>query len=100
MESHCSFTWHLKDDEYQLCMNESLMIRVVDRPYYLIWWIISDLMPELTSTCEIMAKLACNASLLKAHYYRLKSKSFSHNCAMLATSVSKKIQTILSCNVL
>ena len=41
-------------------------------------WIITDLMPNLTVKCEIMAKLACNASLLKDHDYRLKCKSFTH----------------------
>ena len=51
-----------------------MMFRVIDRPYYLTWWIISYLMPELTNTCEIMAKLVCN----EAYDYRLKSKSFSH----------------------
>ena len=54
------------------------MYRVIDHPFYLIWWIIADLLPGISNNCEIMAKLVCNASLLKDHDYRLKSKSFSH----------------------
>ena len=54
------------------------MYKTIDKPYFLNWWFLSDLIPSVISNCERMAKLVCNASLLKDHDYRLKSLSFSH----------------------
>ena len=49
----------------------------MNRPYFLNWWILSDLIPDIISNCEVMSKLVCNSSLLKDHDYRLKKQSFS-----------------------
>ena len=75
--------WQKEDEMYDLYRNDALLFRVIDRPFYLIWWVISDLMPCHTNNCEIMSKLVCNASLLKDHDYRLKRKSFSHKVCNL-----------------
>ena len=76
----------MQDNECAPENNHTLMYRVIDKPCYLIWWILSDRLPGITSNCEIMARLVCNASLLKDHDYRLKNKSFSHkicnNCEL------------------
>ena len=78
--------WQLQDNECAPENNHTLMYRVIDKPCYLIWWILSDRLPGITSNCDIMAKLVCNASLLKDHDYRLKNKSFRHkicnNCEL------------------
>ena len=70
--------WQKEDEWYELQRSNAMLFRVLDRPFYLIWWIISDQIPIHTHNCEIMSKLVCNASLLKDHDYRLKQKSFSH----------------------
>ena len=73
----------MEDNDYELHNNRSLLFRIIERPFYLIWWIIADLLPNLSGNCEIMARLICNASLLKDHDYRLKRKSFSHKVCNL-----------------
>ena len=71
--------WNLEDEEVQLYKNqlatEKLLFQVIERPYYLTWWIISDISRAHMDLCEIMAKLVCEASLLKTDDTRLKSKS-------------------------
>ena len=47
-------------------------------PFYLIWWIISDIHPEWMQLCQKMSALVCNTSLLKATDYRLKGKTFGY----------------------
>ena len=54
------------------------MFRIIDKPFFLTWWIIPDLVPSITGKCETMAKLVCNCSLLKDSDYRLKNLSFSN----------------------
>ena len=44
---------------------------------YLTWWYISDKFPLQTATCEIMAKIVCHATLLKADDVRLKRSSIA-----------------------
>ena len=66
--------WSMEDNDYELHNNRSLLFRIIERPFYLIWWIIADLLPNLSGNC---------ASLLKDHDYRLKRKSFSHKVCNL-----------------
>ena len=62
----------------QLDCPNTFMFRIIDRPYFLTWWIISDWIPSMTGDCKIMAKLVCNTSLLKDSDYHLKNLSFSN----------------------
>ena len=41
------------------------------------WWVISDLSREHIEKCEIMAKMVCEASLLKTADTRLKNRSLA-----------------------
>ena len=85
-----------EDEEYDLHRSNALLFKVIDRPFYLIWWIIPDLMPYLTNNCEIMSKLVCNASLLKEHDYRLKRKSFSHKvCNLCDVGIREDVNHIV-----
>ena len=70
--------WQMEDNEYNLDCPNTFMFRIIDRPYFLTWWIISDWIPSMTGDCEIMAKLVCNTSLLKDSDYRLQNLSFSN----------------------
>ena len=70
--------WRMEDFEYSLSCPNSFMYRIIDKPYFLTWWIISDAVPSITGDCETMAKLVCNCSLLKDSDYRLKNLSFSN----------------------
>ena len=55
-----SKVWALEDEEILLYKNqlakEKLLFRIVEKPYYLTWWVISDLSREHIDKCEIMAK--------------------------------------------
>ena len=53
-----------------------LVLRILDRPFYLIWWIISDKFPNLMKMCEKMSAIVSDSSLLKANDVKLKNKSF------------------------
>ena len=70
--------WQLEDREIDETCQNTFLYRIIERPFFLSWWIISDLIPARISDCEIMSKLVCNSSLLKDSDYRLKNLSFSH----------------------
>ena len=76
-----SKVWALEDEEILLYKNqlakEKLLFRIVEKPYYLTWWVISDLSREHIDKCEIMAKMICEASLLKTADTRLKNRSLA-----------------------
>ena len=74
----CEIAWVQEDDEYRITCQNTFLFKVIDRSYILNWWILSDLIPDIISNCEVMSKLICNSSLLKDHDYRLKKQSFSH----------------------
>ena len=88
--------WQREDEGYELHRCDALMFKVIDRPFYLVWWIIADLLPHLTINCEIMSKLVCKASLLKDHDYRLKRKSFSHKvCTRCVLGIREDVNHIV-----
>ena len=88
--------WQKEDEVYELQRSNAMLFRVLDRPFYLIWWIISDQMPIHTHNCEIMSKLVCNASLLKDHDYRLKRKSFNHKmCNQCYLGIREDVNNII-----
>ena len=70
--------WQMEDNTYNLSCPNTFMFRIIDKPYFLTWWIISALVPSIIGECETMAKLVCNCSLLKDSDYRLKNLSFSN----------------------
>ena len=74
--------WLMEDEDciilYKQPHQKYLLFEITDKPYYLVWWILADLHPQKTHMCEIMAKLVCDAGLLKSTDYRLKGKSFSN----------------------
>ena len=55
-----------------------ILFNVIDNAFYLLWWHISDLMPQKTKMCEILASIVCDTSLLKATDYRIKRKSYAY----------------------
>ena len=56
------------------------MFDIIDKTFYLNWWIISDNYPKPTRTCEKMAALVCGCSMLKAHDLKLKRSSYWSRC--------------------
>ena len=74
--------WAKEDEDcitlYKQPHQNILLYRVTSKPYFLIWWLLSDLYPSKISMCENMARLVCDASRLKATDYRLKGKSHSN----------------------
>ena len=68
--------WILKDEEIQLykaqIASEKLLFKIVEKPYYLTWWVISDVSRKQKAKCENMAKMVCDASLLKTSVCLMK----------------------------
>ena len=74
--------WQLEDEEFQICKTqlrqEKLLYQIIDKPYYLTWWVMSDVSRYYIEQYEIMARLVCDSSLLKAHNVRYKGTSFAN----------------------
>ena len=72
--------WKREDEDctrlYKEVSVPPLIFRIIDKPYYLLWWIVSDQIPKLMPMCEKMAAIATNSSLLKTDDVRLKNSSF------------------------
>ena len=72
--------WNKEDEDCDsLYMNGRrvpLVLEILVKPFYLIWWIISDKYPKLMKMCEKMSAIVTDSSLLKAHDVRLKKKSY------------------------
>ena len=96
--------WILEDEEIQLyrtqITSEKLLFQVAEKPYYLTWWVISDISREHIPKCENMAKMVCDASLLKTSDVRLKKKSiasrFCNKCDHSTEETAKHI--IMQCS--
>ena len=56
------------------------MFDIIDTPFYLVWWMISDNFHKLMCMCEKMASMVCRCSVLKGHDLRLKKGSFWSKC--------------------
>ena len=71
--------WKCEDDDYLIMYKqpkpETLQFKIIENAYYLVWWLISDLIPGKTRMCEILASLVCDTSLLKCTDYRLKKRT-------------------------
>ena len=72
--------WALEDEECNLYKNQLskektlYVYKDIGKPFYLTWWIMSDLRLCPINQCEAMAKMVCDASLLKAHNLRLRNR--------------------------
>ena len=73
--------WLPEDEEIQLFKNqlsrEKLLFQIVEKPYYLTWWVVSDVSRENMYACENMARMVCETSLLKSSDVRLKKTSIA-----------------------
>ena len=56
------------------------MFDIIEKPFYLTWWIISDNFPKMTGICEKMAALVCGCSMLKVHDLKHKRSSYWAKC--------------------
>ena len=72
--------WEKEDGDcstiYRHNREAPLLFSVIEKPYYLIWWILSDSRPSLMKMCEKMTAIVTESSLLKANDVRLKNRSF------------------------
>ena len=68
----------------------------MDGPYYLVWWVIADILPKHVGMCERMASLACNTSLLKATDYRLKGKTIGYKmCEWCDLGITEDVRHVV-----
>ena len=56
------------------------MFDIIDKPYYLTWWIMSDNFSKMMNVCEKMSALVCGCSMLKGHDLKLKRSSYWSKC--------------------
>ena len=72
--------WEIEDREWrEVTVNHvkmDLIRMVTDKPTYSIWWLIADKWQIYMKRCELMIKLICHASRLKADDSRLLRASF------------------------
>ena len=92
--------WLLEDEEYLVYKNqlrkEKLLFQVLDKPYYLTWWVMSDVSRECITQYEIMARLVCDSSLLKAHHVKYKGTSHaSRMCDKCDLGVEETVMHII-----
>ena len=68
--------WAMEDEEFQLIKGqlgkEKLLMQVIEKPYYLTWWLMADISRTCIEQYETMAQLVCDTSLLKACNLRYK----------------------------
>ena len=74
--------WNIEDEEIQIVRGqlrkEKLLLQVLDKPYYLNWWIMTDISRTNIDQYEIMARLVCDTNLLKAYNLRYKGTSIAN----------------------
>ena len=72
--------WQWEDEDCMIIYKQPepdiILFNMVENAYYLVWWLISDMMPERMNMCELLAAIVCDTSLIKATDYRLKKKTF------------------------
>ena len=69
--------WSKEDEDVcilykQSNRKKSWLFDIIEKPYYLTWWIISDNFPNLMNMCEKMYAMVCGCSLLKSQLVILK----------------------------
>ena len=90
-----------KDDEDCVILYEQphqyiLVYNVTNKPYFLVWRLLSDRFPSKISMCEKMVCWVCDASKLKASDYRLKGKSFGYKiCVKCDLGITENIQHLV-----
>ena len=71
--------WRMEDHDctmlYKQVRDPPILFTVIDKTYYLIWWIISDRFPRMMGICEKMAAIVSDASMLKSNDVNLKKQS-------------------------
>ena len=76
-KEHATYTATLDEDP-----NLDLIRMVMPTPGYSIWWSIADWNQQFMRRCEVMIKLLCHASLLKADDNRLRREPFGSRCCI------------------
>ena len=95
--------WSLEDREWTEVKlgNEKmdLIRRVTMKPIYSVWWALADRAQPYMRRCEIMVKLLCHASKLKADDCRFNRASFSNRCCTLCVhpSLENTIHMVMQC---
>ena len=90
------YVWRSEDEKYINSSNDAIMYKVIERPSLLVWWVISDMIPSTMRTCEIMAKLVCDANLLRDSDYRVKRLGFSNKiCNACELGIKEDIKHLI-----
>ena len=92
--------WNKEDEDCNFLFSQGretpLILKIIERPFYLIWWIISDRFPKYMKMCEKMASIVTVSSLLKANDVRLKNKSFwSKVCVKCDLSTTEDLKNVV-----
>ena len=89
----------LEDEEHQVAkaqLNKGrLLWQLIESPYYLTWWVLSDISRNNIEQFEIMARLVCGSSLLKECNPRYKSLSIaSRFCEKCDLGIEESVRHI------
>ena len=78
--------WAMKDSDVELMYKQPdilpIMFDIIEKNYYIVWWIISDNCKGLTRMCQKMAAMLCGCSALKGHDLKLKQASHWSKCCV------------------
>ena len=84
--------WAIEDREWRevtLIHDKMELIRMVtDKPMYSVWWLLADHCQNFMKRCELMVKLLCHASRLKADDCKLLRASFMSRACPLCENAS------------
>ena len=96
--------WNMEDSDcdrlYKGGREIPLLFKVIDKSYYLLWWIIADQFPKKLAMCEKMAAIVSDASKLKSNDVALKNSSYwSKVCYKCShASIESAFHIIMQCS--
>ena len=77
-----------------------LVTMVTDKPIYSVWWSLADKFQQYMKRCEVMTKLLCHTSKLKADDSKLLRANFGERCCLLCAHLAYESTThmVMQCD--
>ena len=80
-------TWEVEENHWVRLMAVhkkcDLLYKTIEKPRYLTWWYVADLIPHMMRTCENMAKIVCGSSKLKCDLFKSRQDTFNNRVCIL-----------------
>ena len=82
-------TWDVEENHWVRMMivhkRCDLLYKTTEKPRYLNWWYLADLIPCMMRTCEDMAKIVCGSSKLKCDVFKSRQDTFNNRVLSCVT---------------